>query len=235
LHQQEHHQEALQAYHNAHLAAVATGDPWYVAQSLICQADTYLVLGMYAEALHAIEEALNGLGEIEEEHRRARAHLLGCWADVAMSMKEYSSAQKKLDEATRYLDEVTIIEEFDRTCWLQLAGKKALMAGEYHQATAYLEEALATNPPHWLVRQAGILTPLAIAYARAQKREQSLLIAQQAIPVIGAVNAPMANTHFLEYVRDDILDRFPRDSKIHAFLTEVQHHLPHLPVRVDAL
>jgi DNA-binding SARP family transcriptional activator len=235
LHQQEHHEEALQAYHNAHLAAVATRDSWYVAQSLICQADTYLVLGMYAEALHAIEEALNGLGEIDEEHRRARAHLLGCWADVAMSMKEYSFAQKKLDEATRYLDEVTIIEEFDRTCWLQLAGKNALMAGEYHQAIDYLEEALATNPPHWLVRQAGILTPLAMAYARAQKREQSLLIAQQAIPIIGAVNAPMANTYFLEYVQDDILDRFPCDSKIHAFLREVQQQLPHLPVRVDAL
>jgi DNA-binding SARP family transcriptional activator len=42
LHQQERYQEALHAYHNAHLAALATGDPWYVAQSLICQADTYL-------------------------------------------------------------------------------------------------------------------------------------------------------------------------------------------------
>jgi tetratricopeptide (TPR) repeat protein len=44
LHQQERYQEALHAYHNAHLAALATGDPWYVAQSLICQADTYLAL-----------------------------------------------------------------------------------------------------------------------------------------------------------------------------------------------
>ncbi len=88
LHQQGHYEEALHAYHNAHLAALATGDTWYVAQSLICQADAYLGLGMYAEALHAIEEALLGLGESDEMHRRARAHLLGCWADVAMTMRD---------------------------------------------------------------------------------------------------------------------------------------------------
>src|SRR6266567_1511802 len=29
LHQQGHYEEALHAYHNAHLAALATGDPWY--------------------------------------------------------------------------------------------------------------------------------------------------------------------------------------------------------------
>src|SRR6266567_2144182 len=88
LHQQGHYEEALHAYHNAHLAALATGDFWYVAQSLICQADAYLGLGLYAEALHAIEEALLGLGESDEMHRRARAHLLGCWADVAMTMRD---------------------------------------------------------------------------------------------------------------------------------------------------
>jgi tetratricopeptide (TPR) repeat protein len=89
LHQREHYEEALHAYHNGHLAALATGDPWYVAQSLICQADAYLGLGMYAEALHAIEEGLLGLGESDEMHRRARAHLLGYWADVAMTMRNF--------------------------------------------------------------------------------------------------------------------------------------------------
>jgi DNA-binding SARP family transcriptional activator len=233
LHHQDRNEEALHAYHNAHLAAVATGDPWYVAQSLICQADTYLALGMYAEALHVIEEALLGLGEIDEEHRRARAHLLGCWADVSMSMKEYSFAQQKLDEAAHYLEGATVIEEFDRSCWLQLAGKKALMAGDYQQAIDHLEEALAANPLHWLVRHVGILIPLAMAYARMQEQEKSLFIAQQAIPVIGAVNASMTNRHFLEYIQSDILGRFPHDNKSHTFLTEIQHHLPHLPALVD--
>ena len=228
LHHQERNEEALHAYHNAHMAAVATGDPWYVAQSLICQSDTYLTLGMYAEALQVIEEALHGLSEIDKEHRRARAHLLGCWADVAMTTGEYSFAQKKLDEAAHYFDETTVIEEFDHSCWLQLAGKKALMAGDYNQAVDHLEVALATNPSHWLLRQAGILTPLAIAYARKREREKSLVIAQQAIPVIGTVNASMINKHFLEYVKHDMLDQFPRDSKSDLLLTEIQRQLPHL-------
>jgi tetratricopeptide (TPR) repeat protein len=235
LHQQEHHEEALHAYHNAHLAALATGDPWYVAQSLICQGDTYLALGMYAEALHAIEEALLGLGTSDEAHRRARAHLLGCWADVVMTMRDYASAQHKLDESALYLDEHTLIEEFDRTCWLQLAGKRALMAGEYQQAVDHLEEALAAHPPHWLVRQAGILIPLAMAYARKRDRERSLSIAEQAIPVIRTVNAPMTNTHFLEYLKVDVLGRFPQDSRMRTFLKEAHHHMPYLPALVDAL
>jgi DNA-binding SARP family transcriptional activator len=234
LHFEKRNEEAMQCYHNAQLAAIATGNPWYVAQNLICQADTYLTLGMNAEALQVIEEALLGLGEIDEEHRRARSHLLGCWADVSMNMREYTLAQRKLDEAAHYLNEDTIIEEFDRTSWLQLAGKKALMAGEYQQAINYLEEALALNPAHWVVRHAGILTPLAIAYARMREREQSLIIARQAIPVIKAVNAPMINTYFLEYIKDDILGRFSHDSKIHTFLMEVQQQLAHLPVFIDA-
>ncbi len=234
LHHQDRNEEALHAYHNAHLAAVATGDSLYVAQDLICQADTYLALGMYTDALHVIEEALDGLGEIDEAHRRVKAHLLGCWADVTMTMREYTLAQKKLDEAAIYLDEITLIEEFDRTSWLQLAGKKALMAGEYQQAIDYLEEALEANPPHWLVRHAGILTPLAIAHARKNEREQSLFIAEQAIPVIGALNAPMTNKYFFEYIKDDILGRFPHDSEIHSFLMKIQSQLPHLPALGDA-
>src|SRR5437764_6722565 len=131
---------------------------------------------MYAEALQIIEEALLGLGEIDEAHRRARGHLLGCWADIAMTMRQYTFAQEKLDEASQYLEKDTLIEEFDRTCWLQLAGKNALMAGNYQQAIDHLEEALTVNPPRWLVRHVGILTPLAMAYARKQEREKSLFI-----------------------------------------------------------
>ena len=230
LHQQEHLEESLHAYHNGHLAALATGDPWYVAQSLICQADAYLGLGRYAEALHAIEEALDGLGESDEMHRRARAHLLGCWADVAMTMEDYAMAHGKLDESARYLDNDTLIEEFDRICWLQLAGKRALMAGEYRQAARHLEAALAANPSHWLVRHAGILLPLCMTYARMSDQDRTLSIAEQTLPVISAVNAPMTNRHFLAYLQDDLVGRFPGDGKIDAFLKKAHQQLPHLPI-----
>jgi tetratricopeptide (TPR) repeat protein/transcriptional regulator with XRE-family HTH domain len=228
LHFQNSNEEALRVYHNTYLSALATRDPWYVAQSLICQADVYLSLGMHAEALHVIKEALDGLREINEEHKRAKAHLLGCWADVHMTMGEFTQAQKRLDEASRYLDSSTVIEEFDYTCWLQLAGKRAVMAGDYQQAIAYLEDALAVNPPLWRVRHAGILIPLAIAYARKKEREKSFSIAQQAIPLLGTLNAPMLNTHFLNYLQDDIGKSFPSDRSTQEFLTEIQQKLPHI-------
>ncbi len=233
LHFQERDREALQAHHHGYMASLATGDPWYVAQSLISQADAYLTLGMYTEASHVIEEGLSGLGEIDEAHRRARAHLLGCWADVAMMMSEYSLAQKKLDEAALFLDEAMIVEEFDHVCWRQLSGKKAIREGNYQLAIDHLEAALAANPPDWSLRQAGILTPLAIAYARKQEREKSLAIAQQAIPVIGSINASMTNKHFLKYVKNDLLSRYPHDREIRSLLVEMRQQLPHLSTLVD--
>ncbi len=128
-----------------------------------------------------------------------------------------------------------MIEEFDRSCWLQLAGKQALMAGAYQQSAQHLEAALAANPAHWLVRQAGILLPLSMAYARMGNRERTLLIAAQALPVISTVNAPLTNTYFLAYVKGDLVGHFPHDRKIDAFLREAHQQLPHLPALVDVL
>lgn len=226
LHFQERNEEALQMYHHGYIAAVATGDHLYITRNLICQADACLGLGRYAEASQILEESLSYLGDTDEEHRRTKAHLLTVRADVAMTTEEYALAQKKLDEAAGYLDRIGIEEEFDRSSWLQLAGKKAIMTNDYQQAIDHLEEALTLNPPHWVSRQAGILTPLAIAYARMQEQEQSLAIARQTIPVIGAINAPMTNKYFFDYIREDILSRIPKDRHVRAFLAEMREQLP---------
>lgn len=227
-HLQEHYEEALQAHMSAHIAALGTGDPLYVAQSLICQADTYQALGQHANAIQCIEEALRILGHHDEEHVRSRAHLLGCWADNAMTMQEFSLAQHKLEEAEPYLDQIGQKEEFDRGSWLQLKGKRAIMAGEYKSAIGYLEEASTISPSHWLVRQAGILIPLAIAHARMGERDLSIQVARQAVPVLMALNAPMSNKHFADYLQQDILGSFPRDEQIHTFVSETQQQLPHI-------
>jgi tetratricopeptide (TPR) repeat protein/transcriptional regulator with XRE-family HTH domain len=227
-HFQEHHEEALQAHMSAHVAALGAGDPWLVAQSLISLALTYQALGRYSEAIQSLEEAQRTIGHIDEEHLRTRAHLLGCWADCAMSLGEYTLAQQKLDEAATYLDQIMPKEEFDRTSWLQLAGKRALMIGDHKQATHYLEEALAANPPQWLIRRSSILIPLAIAYARLGERDVSLQVAQQAVPVMAALNAPMTNNLFIDYIRQDLLGLFPHDSQMLASITEMQHQLPQI-------
>lgn len=227
-HFQEHYEEALQAHTSAHVAALGAGDPWHVAQSLISLALNYQALGRYAEAIQCLEEAQRTIGQTDEEHLRTRAHLLGCWADCAMTVGDYDIAQQKLEEAVPYLDQITPKEEFDRTSWLQLAGKRALMIGDYKQATQYLEEAITTNPPHWLIRQSSILILLAIAYARRRERDVSLQVAQQAVPVMSALNAPMTNNLFVDYIRQDLLGHFPHDSQIIKFVSETQHRLPQI-------
>jgi tetratricopeptide (TPR) repeat protein len=209
-------------------AALGAGDPWHVAQSLICQADTYQALGRHAEAIGCIQEALRTLGQVEEEHLRSRAHLLGCWADTAMTMGEYALSEHKLAEAEVYLDQFSPKEEFDRTSWLQLAGKRSLMVGDPKQAIAYLEEALTVSPPHWLVRRAGILIPLAIGYTRMKERDLSIRTAQQALPVLVAMNAPMTNQQFAQYLAQDLHDLSPHDEQIHVLVTEAQQQLPQL-------
>lgn len=227
-HLQEYYEEALQAHMSAHVAALGTGDPLHVAQSLICQADTYQALGQHANAIQCIEEALRTLGQQDEEHVRSRAHLLSCWADNAMTMQEFALAQRKLDEAEPYLDSIGQKEEFDYASWLQLAGKRAIMAGEYRQAVFYLEESSTSSPPQWLVRRAGILIPLAIAYARMGERDMSLEVARQVVPVLISLNAPMSNRYFADYLQQDMLEFFPHDEQIHSFVSETQHKLPQI-------
>ena len=72
-----------------HVAALATGDPWNVTQSLICQADSYQALGRHTEAIDAIEEAMRLLDHhAEDELLRSKAQLLASWVENALEMKE---------------------------------------------------------------------------------------------------------------------------------------------------
>ncbi len=225
LHFQEDYQAALDAHMNAHVAALSTGDPWQVAQSLICQADSYQALKQHVKAIEVIEEALNTLkNSMVQEHIRTKAHALACWADNAMMMGDHLTAQKMLEASATYLDQIGSAEEFDRTSWLQLAGKNALLAGDYTTAIYHFEEALSQLPR--LLRSAGILLLLAIAYARANERDASLSVAKKLVPVISTMDAPMINGYFIEYVRQDLLGTFPKDQEVLTFVKETKHQLP---------
>lgn len=224
LHHQERNEEALHAYHNAHLAAVATGDPWHIAQNLICQADTYLTLGMYAEALHVIEEALGGLGEIDEEHRRARAHLLGCWADVAITMKDFETARQKLDAVTVFLDHISSNEEFDRSSWCELTGKYAYFTGDYPTAVQWCEQALSELPEQWILRQTLVLMPLIATYATIRDRDASLITVEKAAQVVPILNAPLMNKSVIDALQGLLL-AFPHDTKVKTAVSGLLHQI----------
>lgn len=224
LHFQERHEEALHAYHHAHLAAVATGDPWYIAQNLICQADMYQVLGRSIEALQALEEALEYLGETEEEHRRARAHVLGCWVDTAIHMKNYALAEEKLDESASYVEQLSAKEEFDRSSWFHLAGKYALATGQYLTALDYFQQALDGLPPEWMLRRILVLLPMVAAYTCQGDRDASLNAAEDTLSVVKILNAPMINKPYAVSLHG-LREAFPNDPQVRTFVAEALSQL----------
>jgi len=229
------YQEALDAHMNGHIAAMSTGDTQYMTQSLICQADSYQALGQHGEAIEAIEEALRIIGNpTDEEHIRIKAHLLACWADNAMVMEEYAMAQTKLEESAVFLDQISPNEEFDRTSWLQLAGKCALATRDHERAIRYYTDALAELPPNWLIRQAFTLVPLMVAYACIREKNISLDIAGKATSIISSLNAPIINQQFAASVELGLLGAFPNDDSVRTFVAGLKHRLPALGVAVQS-
>ncbi len=227
LHFQEYYQDALDAHTNAHIAALSTGDPLYVAQSLICQANAYQALEQHSKALHAIEEALLTLQhQTDQMSLRAKAHLLGCWADSAMTIGAYTTAQRKLEASAQYLDQLGPNEEFDHSSWLQLAGKYALMTNDYSTAIQHLEKALTRLPSDWILRHIITSVPLAIAYARKRERDASLAVAERVVPMIRTMDAQMTNGQFGKYIQQDLLGLFPNDPKVRAFVHGMSYQLP---------
>ncbi len=229
LHFQARDEEALQAQHSAYIAAMAAGDPWYVAQSLICQADSYHALGQYDTAIQMIEEALRIIGKPTDSALVcAKAHLLTCWADNAMMLEDYTTAQEKLDISGEYLDQIVPNEEFDRAGWLLLAGKYALKTRDYRTAAQHFEGALAELPEQWIVRRTMTATGLAMAYARMKERDISLTVAKKLMPMLKTINAPMTGRWFTEYLQQDLLGMFPTERDVYTFVTDTYRELPQL-------
>jgi len=237
LHFQERDDEALQEYHHGYIASLATGDHWYVAQSLICQADSYHALGQYRAALQAIQEALRVIAHTSDENgtiMRARAHLLSCWADNAIMLGDERTTQEKLDQAEACLDPGVPNEEFDRSAWLLIAGKYALQSNQYETAKARFAEALLAIPQAWLLRRVMTATGLAMACARLGEREASVALTQELVPLIHSTKAPLTNRWFTDFLHQDLLGRFPADGDIQGLVVETCQQLPQPTSRLYA-
>jgi tetratricopeptide (TPR) repeat protein/transcriptional regulator with XRE-family HTH domain len=229
LHFQERDAEALQAYRSFYIAALEAGEPWYVAQSLICQADSYHALGQYGMAIQAIEEALRVIGNPTDEiMTQARAHLLTCWADNVMMLEDYRMTQEKLDEAEVYLDQIIPNEEFDQASWLLIDGKYALKTGSYSKAKDSFEKALKQLPDHWVLRRTMTAIGLAMALAHMRERKESIAIAEQLLPMVKTVDAQLTNRWFHEYLQQDLLGTFPTDNQVHKLVTDTYKQFPRL-------
>jgi transcriptional regulator with XRE-family HTH domain/tetratricopeptide (TPR) repeat protein len=225
MHFQGHNQQALDAHINAHVAAMATGDPWFVTQSLICQADSYQALGQHIQAMEAIEEALHIVGNPTDEVQiRSKAQLLASWADNAITLKTWTLAEEKLAASATLLDQIHSNEQFDQASWLQLQGKYAFEKGDYGQATEHLEAALRKISPHWIVRQVLILLPLVAAYTWQGDRDACLVTATRAFSAIQTLSAPTVNKLYTTSLQG-LREAFPNDTQIRTFVADTVPHL----------
>lgn len=229
LYFQERYQEALKIHQHAYHAAKETNDAWNIAQSLSWLAYVYQERGQYKEAIQMIERALHLITHLDDEaHLRLKGHLLACWAEDAIMLHKDSQAQEKLEMSAALLDRISPNEEFDRTKWLQHAGKIALEAGDYTTAISHLEEALPLLPPNWTLRHAVTLIPLAKAYIGVQERDASLATVKRAVPVIQAMKAPIISKQFAELIHRDLPDAYPGDQPIRTFIADTLYQMPQL-------
>ncbi|MGI9057183.1 MAG: hypothetical protein ACR2H5_01240 [Ktedonobacteraceae bacterium] len=227
LYFQERYEDALRVHEHAYRAAKETLDEWNIAQSLSWLGYVHQERDQHSDAIQVIEEALHLIEKrIDEADIRLKAHLLACWAENAMFLQEKDIAKEKLAASAALLDHISANEEFDRSKWLQHAGNIALTAGEHTTAIDYFEEALAAIQPHWMLRHAVTFIPLAIAYARKREQEASLAVAKKAVPVLAAMKSPIMNKQFATYVHEDLLNAYPGDTHVRAFVTEAQQLLP---------
>ncbi len=183
----------------------------------------------YDLAIQTIEEALSIIiNSTDEAEICAKAHLLSCWADNAMMLKDYRMAQEKLEASEEYLDQIDSNEEFDRSSWLLLAGKYALKTGNYTTALSNFEEALIKIPFLWTLRRAITALGLTKSYAHMREREKSLEIAENLVPMVQTINSKMTNRWFAEYLQQDLLGIFPTDKDVQTFVAYAYQKLPQL-------
>ena len=229
LHFQERDVEALHIHQNGYFAASTTGDTWYIVQSLICQADCYNALRQYDLAIQTIKEALWIINTSTTATQIcSKAHLLSCWADNAMMLEDYKTAQEKLEASEEYLDQIMLNEEFDKASWLLVAGKYSLKTENYTIALRHFENALTELPEEWTLRRAMTALGLAKAYACSRERNKSLEVAGNLMPMIQKIDAKMTNHWFAEYLQHDLLDTFPTDAHVRAFVSNTYQQIPQL-------
>ena len=218
--------EARQAHEKSYITALEGGDIWNMAQSLSWQADGLKAQHQYAQARETIEGALRLLSTQQNiEAIRLQAHLLASGAENAAYLGDAKDVHSKLSTSESLLRGLPPHEEFDHACWHQHAGACALILAQYDEAVTHLQQALHELSPQWTLRHATTLMPLTLAYARKQDKEASLTIAEQAIPVMNAINSPSLSGQFVAYIRQELIGSFPGDNHIETFVADTHQRL----------
>lgn len=158
-----------------------------------------------------------------------KAHLLGCWADAAITTKDYATARRKLDATAAFLDHISPNEEFDRSSWCILAGKYEYFTGDYPAAAQWYEQALREEQVQCIIRQTLALMPLISTYTVMQDRDASLITVEKAAQVVPVLNAPIMNKSVIDALQG-LLIVFPHDARVKMVVTDLlQQICPDMP------
>ncbi len=229
LYFQERFEEAQYAQNCAYTAALESADTWNMAQSRTWQAYGYQALGQHDSAIQTIASALHLITIQDDEASRClHSHLLACWAESATALRDYRTAQEKLEASENLVAAIKPNEEFDYSHWLQVAGNCAQLRGDYTTAIRYYKQALTNLDPCWLMRNSITTMPLAAVYARIGEYEASLDVAMKATSLISRFNAPIMVRQLIAYLQHDLLGHYSDDASIRSFIEIAQRQIPQI-------
>lgn len=214
------YREARQACIQAYVAALEGTDKWNMSQSLSWQTYIWNALGSFANALQTTDMSLQIISQQDDtESNILRGRLLAISAEneallgnIKDSMNRLSASEKLLESLPKHH------EEFDRASWYQYVGLCALHTKQYNLAAHYLQEAMNEMPPHWLLRQANVLIPLATAYVYQRELDASLEIANKAISVVEVIRSRSISQQFEQYVQQHLMNTFNSEPKVALFV-----------------
>ncbi len=221
---QGHFHAALDAHSRAYIAALGAGDMFGVAYGLLGQANSYFVLAQHKAAIETVQQALHVLGALDGPSLHIKAHLLGVWADSAMSAGDYETAHQKLDAIAALLDDLSPNEEFDRANWYQLLGKYAYFTGDYAAAENWCEQAWQELPEASIIRRALALMPLLAVNTIMQDLDASLLTLEKVRQIIPALQASAMN-HPLQQGLQGFLIVFPHETRVKTIVSDLVQYL----------
>ncbi|RAQ93934.1 hypothetical protein A4R35_00215 [Thermogemmatispora tikiterensis] len=208
--------EAFQAHQSASLAALEAGDPFTLCYSRLGQVNALYGQGAYQQASQSAQQVLRMMDQLPDSPApELRAHVLGLWAESALSLGDYCLASQLLDRIGLCLEQETISpnEAFDRAHWYHLRGKLAVLSKDFPQALQYSKQALQALSPTSILRRLFMLLPLLTACCCLHEREEGVQGLELLQTLLPTTHLP-SFTRPLHDVLEGFLAAFPHEARV---------------------
>lgn len=217
--------DALRSYNKAYLTAIEIGDAWNMAESLGAQAGIWKACGQQEKAIQINEAAIRLLTQDDNEaSHTTQARLYAQSAESAALLGNVSVVEKMLDESHAQLYQILpdkVIGDYMQSYY---HGTCAHYLGDSTKAITFFQQALQSYPQSWLLQRANTLLFQAEAFLKVKDWQNSLAVAQEALPHIITTDAPIILWGFTDYV-DRLYHQFPTNVDIASFAKYIKQQL----------